>query len=332
MLKLILTVAIIISIMTSCTTQYINSLRDVNQTNEFRLSQNRALSIRYNDTAYSKPLEIYGYALKKHLASVGLTTEQLNGLRFGVDNIYDKTGKIFGTSDAISDIVISAFTKMNVFPMLNLDRYSPYSNLHIRENLLSGQYTSSPYYANNIGMIGQLPVGVLKPTNYYVSGALLQYDIKKEDSINFDIKYASVGRNFSIIDIGLDLRIINSGLGVVVVSGDKNSKSASVSLINRVVTFSVDGEYFKLVHDDAYGVRISNQVNDPTQYAVREIVELAVLEVVSRLSDLDWKKTEAIKYINKNHSNFVIDPKMINPKKKKRCKKVKICKKKKKII
>lgn len=311
----------VLFIMTGCTTQYITSLRDIDQAGEFDFSQSRALNIRYNDTAYSKALETYGYALKKHLKSVGLSQAQINQMRFSIDNIYDKTGKVFGTSDAISDIVLSALSKLNVFPILNLDKASPYSNLHIRDNLLSGQYSNTAYYANNIGLIAQLPVGVLKPSNYYVSGALLQYDTKKENSISFDIKYASLGNNFNIIDIGLDLRIINSGLGVIVVSGEEKAKSALVSLTNRVVTFSIDGEYFKLIHDDVYGMRISHQLNDPAQYAVREIVELAVLEVISRLSSFDWKKTKAIECINKYHSNFVVNPKFI--KKVKKIKKVK---------
>jgi curli biogenesis system outer membrane secretion channel CsgG len=309
MRTLLLLVSFFMIFFDGCSTHYINSLRDINQTQEFQVSQQRAFTIRYNETAYSQALEVYGEVLKKHLFSLGFTQAKINEMRFGVDNIYDKTGKVFPNSDGISDIVISAFVKLNLFPIVNLDKYSlnTYSNLHLRENFLSGAYKNSPYYANNPMMLSQLPIGVIKPTDYYIAGALLQYDRKQEDQLELDVKYFSVGKGFHIIDIGLDLRMVNSSLGVIVSSEEKGAKGASVSLTNRIITLSLDGEYFKLIHDDAYGLLVSSQVTDPTQYAVREIVELAVLELVSRLANLDWKETKAIEYIDKMHSPFVIN-------------------------
>ena len=229
----------------------------------------------------------------------------IEGIRIGIDNIYDKTGKVFGVQDGVSDMVLGAFLKLSVFPMVNLDKPSTYGNINVRENLLSSKNEYSSSYAQNPQIIANLPLGVLKPTSYYVAGALIQYDKKEANKLNFDIKYLSAGRNFDIIDVALDLRAIDSKLGVIAMP-EPELKSAYVSLQNRVVTTSINGEYFKLIHDDAFGINISHEIGDPTQYAVREIVELAVLELVSKLSSFDWKKLGLEETVNKVHSNFVV--------------------------
>lgn len=302
--KIIGSLVVLTFLFAGCAPKDIKLLRKVDELKEHEIGKDRALNIRYNDTAYSKSLEVYGKYLKRYLFSKGMRDKDIDSLRIGIDNIYDKTGKVYGDTDAISDMVLEAFNKLNLFPMTNLSRPSTYSNLDIREDLLSGNYRHNKTFANNAQIISQLPIGVLKPTNFYVAGALLQYDKTKQNKTSLDIKYLSVGRNFDIIDVSLDLRMIDSSLGVV--SLPTNGKSASVSLKNRVVSFSLDGEYFKLIHDDAYGINISQEIGDPTQYAVKEIVELAVLELVSKWSEFDWKKTDAVKQVSKFHSQFVL--------------------------
>lgn len=288
-----------------CTPKDIKLLRKVEQVKEHEISRDRASNIRYNDTAYSKALEVYGQHLHRFLLeNKNLQQKTIDSLRIGVDNIYDKTGKVYANEDAISDMVLEAFNKIGIFPMVNLSKPSTYSNLNIPENLLSTKYKGNQNYSKTPNLISSLPLGVLKPTHFYVSGALLQYDKTKQNKTSLDIKYLSVGRNFDIIDVSLDLRIIDSSLGVV--SHEEGEKSASISLKNRVVSFSMDGEYFKLIHDDAYGINISDEIGDPTQYAIREIVELAVLEVVSRWLGLPWKKTDAIDSVYSFHSKFVL--------------------------
>ena len=311
--KQIVVLSISIFILTGCATRDIKKLRRVDQGKEFRLNKDRALNIRYNDTAYSKALRDYGIALRKYFFTLGFHQQCINkedkkcidGILIGIDNIYDKTGKVFGVQDGVSDMVLGAFLKLSVFPMVNLDRPSTYGNINVRENLFSGGYSNSEKYTKNPQIISQLPLGVLKPTDYYVSGALLQYDKKEANKLNFDVKYLSAGRNFDIIDVALDLRVVDSSIGVIAMPEPK-LKSAYISLQNRVVSTSINGEYFKLIHDDAFGMNISHEIGDPTQYAIREIVELAVLELVSKLTLFDWKKLGLKETVDKVHSNFVV--------------------------
>jgi len=308
--KKIMGIVLVGLIFDGCTTHDIRRLREVNQSEEYTIAKDRALKIRYNDTAYSKALEVYGSYLRKYLSEdMGFTKEKIERLRIGVDNIYDKTGKVFGKEDGISDMVLGAFAKLNLFPMVNINRPSVYGNINIPENLLSKKYKNYEAYRKKPGLISSLPIGVLKPTNYYVSGALLQYDKKKQNKTSIDIKYASFGRDFDIIDVALDLRLVDSQLGVIPMPDSAGGKSSYVSLQNRVVSFSVNGEYFKLIDNDAYGINISHEIGDPTQYAVREIVELAVLELVSKWINFDWKKTDAIRYVESFHSQFVLKDK-----------------------
>ncbi len=290
-----------------CSSHNIKKVREVNQSEEYTIAQDRVLNIRYNETAYSKALEVYGERLKKYLTSDrNMPKKDIEKLRLGVDNIYDKTGKVFQEQDAISDMVLGAFTKLNLFPMVNINKVAVNGNFNIQEDLLSKRYKYSDTYANDPTLISQLPIGVLKPTNHYVAGALLQYDSRKVNETNIDAKYLSFGRNFEVIDVALDLRLVDSQLGVIAIPD--NGKSSYVSLQNRVITtMSVNGEYMKLINESPYGIKISHNIGDPTQYAVREIVELAVLELVSKFTGFDWKKTDAINYVNKqSYSNFVI--------------------------
>lgn len=318
-------VALLVFFLDGCTRHDIKRLREVNQSEEHIINMDRALNIRYNDTAYSKALEVYGEFMKQYLIGelgyhincknrkgtdgrIIKDKKCLDGFRIGVDNIYDKTGEVFGTSDGISDMVLGAFSKMNFLPMVNLNKASVYGNLNIRENLFSINYKNHKKYTQNPGIIAQMPIGVLKPTDFYISGALLQYDKKSKNKTNIDIKYASFGRDFDIIDVALDLRVVNSTMGIISMPSHKKTgrKSTYISLQNRVVSFSVDGEYFKLIHDDAYGINISHQIGDPTQYAVREIVELATLELVSKWFGVHWTESDAPRYVKAFHSRHVI--------------------------
>jgi len=314
--KKIVLLSISIFMLGGCTTLDVKRLREIDQSKESKLNHDRALNIRYNDTAYSKALEMYGKAIRKHFFNLGFhqecknkdDTQCIDGMRIGIDNIYDKTGKVFGVQDGVSDMVLGAFAKLSVFPMVNLDRPSTYGNINVRENLFSGGYKNGAKYAENPAVIAQLPLGVLKPTDYYISGALLQYDKKEASKLNFDAKYLSAGRNYDIIDVALDLRVVDSSLGVIAMPGPK-LKSTYVSLQNRVVSTSINGEYFKLIHNDAFGLNISHEIGDPSQYAIREIVELAVLELVSKLTLLDWKELGLESVVGTSHSDFVVKDK-----------------------
>jgi hypothetical protein len=293
-----------------CSSHNIKKLREVNQSEEYTIAQDRVLNIRYNETAYSKALEVYGEYLNEYLTKdLKMAKKDIEKMRIGVENIYDKTGKVFPEQDAISDMVLGAFTKLNLLPMVNLNKPSVYGNYSIPENLLSNKYKNYKQYSDNPQLLSQLPIGVLKPTDYYVAGALLQYDKQKANETNIDAKYLSFGRNFEVIDVALDLRLVDSSLGIIPMP-EGGGKSSYISLQNRVITITANGEYMKLIDNSPYGIKISHNIGDPTQYAVREIVELAVLELVSKWTGLDWKKTDAINYVNKkDYSNFVVKAK-----------------------
>ena len=76
--KQIVVLSISIFILTGCATHDIKKLRRVDQSKEFHLNKDRALNIRYNDTAYSQALRDYGVALKQYLFKVGFHQKCIN--------------------------------------------------------------------------------------------------------------------------------------------------------------------------------------------------------------------------------------------------------------
>jgi len=305
--QLLLGLSTVPIIFLGCAEKTLSQMRQIDVEYEANTTIHRAYNIRNNDTVYSEPLRVYGKQLRKYLKYKNEWDDKvLSAIKIGIDDIYDKTGKVYSTN-AISDMVFSAMAKLGVFPVNNVSNTKNNTNNRIMENLTSENFKISKYFRAKPSSLYYMPIGVIKPSRFYISGALLEYDKKRKDNVKLDIKYASFGSKLDLIDMSLDLRIIDSLDGTLAIDEARGTR-AFVSLTNRLVTLSRDGEYFKLIKDDPYGITISSDIGDPVLYATRELVELAMLEVFSKFTGFDWKKTTAPKFIaDKNtFSQFVI--------------------------
>ena len=297
--------------LSGCMEKSLTKIRKIDVKSELSTSLNRGYNVRYNDTIYSEPLRIYGKELRVFLKKTrGWNAEKLTRIKIGIDDIYDKSGKLYKTN-AISDMVFAAVAKLNVFPVNNVLSPKRNHNLEVMENLTYNKngkgFKIAKFFKKKPGSLYYLPAGVVKPSRYYISGGLLEYDKREKDKIGLDIKYLSLGQNLDIIDISLDLRMIDSHDGTLTVL-TKTQEPAFISLTNRLVTLSRDGEYFKVISDDPFGIKISSNIGDPTLYALREVVELAVLEIFSKFTGYKWKESSAPKFIadKSTFSQFVI--------------------------
>lgn len=150
--------------------------------------------------------------------------------------------------------------------------------------------------------ISQLPVGFLKPADFVISGALTQYDDIKSRNIGMDIQYIGYKNTLNLVDVGLDLRLIYAPEGIVTLEPTEKGyrKSNFVSLKNRILVSSDDsGNYFRTINNKKYGISLDYSLRDPKYQAVRETVELGVLELISNMTKQDWKEHCSIEEVHK---------------------------------
>lgn len=279
--------ALTVASISGCVAPDLNEIRIEDRQHKWEresIGDARAKLITENESIYSDQLECLGHVIRKAIAS-----SKKDYPRISVDQILDKTGKVYPTnSTALSDIVINSLTKMSGFEVVETP-LSQYGTSESRNNLVSANYPIPDVLKKNamsaMGRSSTLPLGILFPSTYYITGALVQYDEGTEiddafPSTSVDIDVFKLQSNTSIVTTGIQLRLINSETGDVV-TNTARSKSASVLLSNRFYRTRLNANLFHLVHTDAYGIDYDVVVSDPKHYAVQEIIEKAVVELLS---------------------------------------------------
>lgn len=283
-----------LSIISSCTTM--GTGRHIDKTKLRADAIARTKNIKSNDTVYTKSLQCYGTVINQYI-KLGKKPKVIKTISFAVNDIFDKTGKVYpATSTALSDMVLHAVAKMN---LVNVYDYES-STIRSRVNYVASTYPNHKSWKKKPLVLREIPVGVLKPSAYTISGALTQFDERENKRFNIDIDVIGYNNKFKTTDVAIDLRLVNSSRGLIVLPTD-TSKSISVSLTNRLITASHDGDYFKLINGDDYGLSYFHEINDPKYYALREIVELGVLRLFSDLFQEDWNKYCSIRETKQNN-------------------------------
>lgn len=262
-------------------------------------SHARALTIRGNETVYSGSLSCYGKQLSYLTKNQKLP--QLDNNVFLINDIKDKTKKIYDGETGISDMVLTAMLRLNYFDVYD---YEDGDMEKSKTNFLHVKYPYAPNmskeyreqfkgsYNQVSATLAQMPVGYLKPADFVISGALTQYDDIKTRDVGVDLSYFGYKNTVSLVDVGLDLRIIYAPEGIVTLEPTEKGyrKSNFVSLKNRLLVSSDDsGNFFRTVNNRKYGVSIDYSLSDPKYHAVRETVELGVLNLISNMTKVDWQ-------------------------------------------
>ncbi len=295
-------------ILCSCTT---TNLREVSDS-EKKATKIRALNIQNNDTIYSESLRCYGKQLA-YLTKNNLLVRDGKVLRpdkfvFMVNDIKDRTKKIYDGENGISDMLLTSLLKLNYLTVYD---YEDSVIKQSRTNFLSAEYPYSntkpreqyrDLYTSLSTAISDVPVGIMKPADFTISGALTQYDDIKTRNINIDLLYTGYSNNISIADVGIDLRMVYSPEGVVTLENTPNGykKANFVSLKNRlIVSKDNDGNYFRTINKKNYGISFDYSLKDPKYLAVRETVELATLKLTENLTGVKWEEYCSIEAMDK---------------------------------
>lgn len=269
----------------------------------------RALNIQGNETIYSKSLSCYG----KQLAYLTKIDDiHYDDNVFLINDIKDKTKKIYDGETGISDMVMTAMLRLNYFDVYD---YEDGEIEKSKINFLHPRYpytkTMDPEYRKSLKSsynqvstaLTQMPIGYLKPADFTISGALTQYDDIKSRDIGLDIHYIGYKNTVNLVDVGLDLRLVYAPEGIVTLEPTKKGyrKSNFVSLKNRLIVGSDNfGNYFRTIDNRKYGISLDHSSGDPKYQAVRETVELGVLELISNLTKVDWRTFCSVDQVHKD--------------------------------
>lgn len=124
--------------------------------------------------------------------------------------------------------------------------------------------------------------GAVSKSQVYIVGGIteLNYNLS---SAGFTTEIAGVGprlRRFTI-SVAADLRLVNtSNLNMI----------KSVSLQKQVVGYEVKAGVFKFFGNNLYNIEAGVKSQEPLQLAVRTILEMATLELVSKIYSIDHQK------------------------------------------
>lgn len=214
---------------------------------------------------------------------------------YAVNPIYDKTGKVYSPdSTALSELVAHALS------------YN--SAVKYKDTPFNFDWSWSRAKYTNPG--GQLSLGNLVNADRYITGALVQYDEGLPvtdkalmENIRISIDPVSFDKRVKVITVGIVLRTINSNTGEMLLKGYnhieplynenrdaanikfKNFESISPSSVYIQNTFfvkQIGSSMFEIISKRNYGGSISIETSDPKTYAIREMVERGVYELLLR--------------------------------------------------
>lgn len=274
------------------------------------VSNLRSQQISDGSTFYGKKLtclsdmhkDFFVAAQQAALANPQLSLAAKNGrFRMSVAPIRDKTGKVFeNNTTVLSDMVLNAVAQFKHFDVIETP-LSPDGFADSRNNFLDPRYNMLPGLIQNFSAtmtsLQHLPVGVLFPSNYYITGALTQFDENNEVPTNKNLNLdANVGQGrygVQAITATVDLRLVDAWTGTVVrIEGTDDL--ATVRLTNTFYTMRTGANFFRLIGTKDYGIDYSVTVGDPKMAATKEMVDKGVYELLNKfLKPFQVKKDQS---------------------------------------
>lgn len=287
-------------LLNACTTANLQATRNYyaserNQQKAQKVADARSQKISDGSTFYGKKLECLSdmhkdFFLAQRQALVQSGQAKGDGwFRMAVAPIRDKTGKIFDiNSTVLSDMVMDSLAHFKYFDVVETPLY-PDGLTDSRNNFLDPRYAMPAGIVQNFAAtmttLQHMPVGTIFPSNYYISGAVTQYDetnaIPPNQDIGIDIYQYQFSRNVEAITATVNLRLVDSWTGAVVRMPDSNDL-ASISLTNTFYTIKTGNNFFRLIGTKDYGIDYSVTVGDPKTAAVKEMVDKGVYELLEK--------------------------------------------------
>ncbi len=274
------------------TRNYYNS--ESKRTKVQAVADQRSQQISDHQTFYGKKLEClrdmhasFFDTVRQSALQSGVTTG--NGyFRMAVAPFRDKTGKVFDiNSTAISDMVMDAMSHFRHFDLVETPLF-PDTLVESRNNFLHPNYILPEGIVQNFSStmtsLQHMPTGVNFPSNYYIAGALTQYDeegVLPNTNIGIDVYQYQYSRDIQAITATVNMRLIDSWTGAVMRVNGTN-ELATVSLTNTFYAVKNTHNFFRLIGSKDYGIDYSVRVADPKTAAVKEMVDRGVYQLLDK--------------------------------------------------
>ncbi len=263
-----------------------------NEKAELGIQKARVINIKKGNTYYSKKLSCLGNYFygnnKQFFETADGKTNYQSLIRFTVAPIYDKTAKVYpARSTALSELVINALSKIKGLSIVEIplgyDLYQSRNNFGLTGNSLP-YGPNAPFFSG----VQKPPAGVLFPTQYYISGALVQYDERNETGnkdLAANLKYVTAKRDIEKITVGIQLRLVDAASGKVTINPQTNLPN-SIYLKNDLWKIANGINFFRIISSSPWGVDYSVETSDPLQYSVNEIIERGVYDLFKTVASL----------------------------------------------
>ncbi len=242
-----------------------------------------------NETPYSSALRCVGTQIR----------QSGSPLRIAVGNIRDYTGKVEdeGGHKVTQGAALMAMSALNKTGVRLVERF----DTAITE--LELKYANNKLIGSGNGDYRRINAGVMPASDYYLVGGIteLNYDIRNGRVDGFFSEtgatalQASASMNLFVMNIGLDLRLVNSKtLEVVDV----------VSYQKQIIGQEISAGIFDFFGGNIFDIGVDEYSVEPLQLAVRSVIERAVLEMMVPLHSV---RPATCGEINKNDPMGKID-------------------------
>jgi curli biogenesis system outer membrane secretion channel CsgG len=216
-----------------------------------------------NLTQYSKALDCLGDYF---------TRRQVPLQRFAVGRVEDYTGKqdlVNGkrVTQGASLMVMSALSRGKVPLVERLDFSVGEMELKYTDLKLIGEDTNKT--------MRQTFGGSVVGSDYFVVGGITEvnYNIRS-GSFDGTVKYLGSTARYAVLDVGLDLRLVNTRtLQVVKVS----------SLRKQIIGTEIRLGFFRFLNDTTVDLNVAERAQEPIQKSIRMLAEHAVYDMLAEI-------------------------------------------------
>ncbi len=226
-------------------------------------------TVSSRDTPYSQGLSCVGQYLR------GGT---VNRARIAVGRISDFTGKQefqggFKVTQGASLMAMSALSKAGIILVERFD--TSVSELELR-------FTNNKLIGDRDDTFRKLRAGTVEGSDFFLVGGIteLNYNIRSSGVDGFGAGTSTtsprgfLNANAYVMDISLDLRLVDTKSLLVV---------DTVAYQKQIVGREVSAGVFDFFGSAVFDVSAGTSALEPIQYAVRSVIERAVLDMISRL-------------------------------------------------
>ncbi len=147
-----------------------------------------------------------------------------------------------------------------------------------------GEYLETGIDGQYIPENWKLNPGILSRVDYIITGAITEYqeDLVRQNR-GANIGALNINNEARSVEVAVDLRIVKAGNAQIETDPIYN-KPLVVSFRNTLIFQQGNANLYYLAGDDLFGPTFSEGISDPTDYAVRELMEAATSVLLARLN------------------------------------------------